>query len=79
VIVAKGDAFDHGISESTAAALASTASAGGFSHVLSSCTAFGKNVMPRAAALLDVAQVSDVVAIESEDVFVRPIYAGSYM
>jgi electron transfer flavoprotein alpha subunit len=51
--------------------------AGGYSHLLTAATAFGKNFMPRVAALLDVAQISDITAVESADTFVRPIYAGN--
>ncbi len=48
-----------------------------YTHILLPATGFGKNVAPRIAALLDVAQISDIIAVESPDTFVRPIYAGS--
>ncbi|MGH7053467.1 MAG: FAD-binding protein [Stellaceae bacterium] len=75
VLVADGDACAHGLPENVAPLIAGLAI--NYSHVLAPATTFGKNVMPRAAALLDVMQISDISAVLSPDTFVRPIYAGN--
>ena len=67
--------YDGGLAENYAALVTSLAK--GYTHVVASASAFGKNFMPRVAALLDVAQVSEISAVESADTFVRPIYAGN--
>src|SRR6266550_1818854 len=63
--------------ENVAAQVLAILQPGGYTHVLAPATGFGKNVLPRVAAKLDVAQISDITAIESPDTFVRPIYAGN--
>lgn len=67
----------QGLPENYAPLLAENIKKEGFSHVFAGHSAFGKNLVPRVAALLDVQQVSDITAIENEDTFVRPIYAGN--
>ena len=77
VKVADAAAYAEQGAENVAALLVDVIKAGGYSHVLAPATTFGKNILPRVAALLDVAQISEIVAIESADTFVRPIYAGN--
>jgi len=75
VILAEGAQFQHGLAENVAAQV--VALAGNYSHILFPATAGGKNVAPRVAAKLDVAQVSDITKVVSQDTFERPIYAGN--
>jgi electron transfer flavoprotein alpha subunit len=77
VLHADAPYFASPTAENVAATVVAQTKAGGYSHVLAAATGYGKNVMPRAAALLDVAQISEIIAVESPDTFVRPIYAGS--
>ena len=75
VLVADAPQYAVALAENMAALVVSIAK--NYSHVLAPATGFGKNFMPRVAALLDVAQISDICGIESADTFVRPIYAGN--
>jgi electron transfer flavoprotein alpha subunit len=75
VLVADAAHYAGGLPESTAALVIGLAK--NYSHVMSAATAYGKNFMPRVAAKLDVAQISEITAVESPDTFVRPIYAGN--
>jgi electron transfer flavoprotein alpha subunit len=75
VITAADAVYEHAMAEPLAALL--VALAPGYTHLLAGSTAIGKNVMPRAAALLDVQPISDVSAVIDADTFIRPIYAGN--
>jgi electron transfer flavoprotein alpha subunit len=75
VLHADAPGFEHGLAENVAAQI--VALAGPYSHIVFPATAAGKNVAPRLAALLDVAQVSDISKVISPDTFERPIYAGN--
>ncbi len=75
VLVADSPAYAHHLAENVAPLVVGLAA--GYSHVLAPASTYGKNIMPRVAALLDVGQVSDISGIESPDTFVRPIYAGN--
>ncbi len=75
VLVADNATYKYQLAENTADLVLSLA--GDYSHLLAAATTTGKNFMPRVAALLDVAQISDIIGVESEDTFIRPIYAGN--
>ena len=75
ILVADNAAYQHQLAENTAKLIAELAS--DFDYVIAAGTTTGKNTLPRVAALLDVAQISDIVAVKSADTFVRPIYAGN--
>jgi electron transfer flavoprotein alpha subunit len=77
VLLADDAAYANRLPENLAKLLVGLA--GNYSHLVATATATGKNVMPRAAALLDVQQISDISGVESADTFVRPIYAGNAM
>ena len=75
VLHADAPHLDDFLAENVAALVVSVAK--GYSHVLAPATSNGKNVLPRVAALLDVQQISEIIAVESPDTFKRPIYAGN--
>jgi len=75
VLLADNAAYDNQLAENVSLAVADVAA--GYDAILAAATANGKNVMPRVAALLDVAQISDITAVIDADTFERPIYAGN--
>ncbi|MFZ1494395.1 MAG: FAD-binding protein [Candidatus Competibacter denitrificans] len=77
VLHADAPHYANQLAENVASLVVSLAS--GYSHILAPATAAGKNILPRVAALLDVAQISDIIKVESADTFVRPIYAGNVL
>ena len=75
VIVADAAYFADGLAENVAAQIVAVAAA--YSHILAPATAYGKNILPRVAAILDVAQISEITKVDAPDTFERPIYAGN--
>ncbi|MEW6761121.1 MAG: FAD-binding protein [Pseudomonadota bacterium] len=75
VLVADAPHFADGLAENVAEQV--LAIAGSYSHILAPATAYGKNILPRVAAKLDVAQISEITKVDSPDTFERPIYAGN--
>ena len=75
VLVADAPHFADGLAENVAEQI--LAVAGNYSHILAPASAFGKNVLPRVAAKLDVAQISEITRVDAPDTFERPIYAGN--
>jgi electron transfer flavoprotein alpha subunit len=77
VLVADALPFADGLAEHVAGQIVALASGGGYTHLLAPATAYGKNILPRAAALLDIGQLSEITKVLAPDTFERPIYAGS--
>jgi len=75
ILVADNAAYEHQLAENVS--LLVTELANDYEHIIATALTTGKNFMPRVAALLDVTQISDIIAVESSDTFVRPIYAGN--
>jgi len=75
VVCADNPAYEHQLAENVSLLIAELGA--GYDNLLAASTANGKNIMPRAAALLDVGQISDILSVEGADTFKRPIYAGN--
>jgi electron transfer flavoprotein alpha subunit len=77
ILVADDASLKDHMAEACTPVVIDTIKTGAYTHVIAPATSFGKNLLPRVAALLDLQQISDVIAIESPDTFRRPIYAGN--
>ncbi|RTE67317.1 electron transfer flavoprotein subunit alpha/FixB family protein [Amphritea opalescens] len=75
VLLADSAVYEHQLAENMSQLIVDLAK--DYSHLVAPATTMGKNIMPRVAALLDVAQISDVIRVDSDDTFARPIYAGN--
>lgn len=76
ILVAENNNLNGLLPEPLAPLIVATQKQFGFTHILAGASAFGKSLLPRVAALLDVSPISDVIGIKSADTFVRTIYAG---
>lgn len=77
VLVVSGNRFNHYLAEELAPLFKAVIETNNFNHFVAPASAVGKSVIPRLGALLDVQPISDIIKVESEDTFVRPIYAGN--
>ena len=75
ILKCDNDTYKNALAEDLAALVLSNA--GSFTHILAPASTFGKNLMPRISAKLDTQQISDIISVESDNTFKRPIYAGS--
>ena len=75
IFISENNIYKNHIAENIAPTIVELANK--YSHILAPSSTFGKNIMPRIAALLDVAQISDIISVENNDTFIRPIYAGN--
>lgn len=77
VLVVNAEAYVHQLAENSATLIATIVKENNYSFVIATATTYSKNIIPRTAALLDIAPITDIIRIISPDTFVRPIYAGN--
>ena len=77
VISAEGESYKGYLPEAITPLIVDIQSKSNFSHILAGASVFGKNLLPRVAAKLDVEPVSDIIGLKSPDTFIRTIYAGN--